>query len=166
VYRYNISLNGGLPRTGNAMQEVTRLFMDDNRCVAVKVMPSGGTEHRILERLLGHAPWPKRSRRAGCVRLWETLRLVPLLHDGIVRICSWEDVDALVMHKFVAVSELPHYTVDTRNRRAAGRGARVAHADGCASAITAAAHSPAAHATGTHAAVQGQRSSIVHTRSG
>jgi hypothetical protein len=86
------------------------LLEDEDREVVVKMMQTNGRECRMLEQLLGVRPWPAdaagRRRDHGGRALWESLRLVPLAHDGIVRFGRQPGVCALAMRKLVTLTQL------------------------------------------------------------
>ncbi len=75
-------------------------------------------ECRILEQLLGERSGPVTARAAECGvttnALWETLRVVPLVVPGLVRITGRPDAVALVMKNLVRLPSLHWYSRDAR----------------------------------------------------
>jgi hypothetical protein len=93
------------------------VFNDTSGRLVVKVIAKDSLEHCFVQRMLGQQPWPASSRRSGCVRLWETLRLVPLAFDGVVDVDCDEHrggMAAVVMERLVPLAALSLATTDIR----------------------------------------------------
>jgi hypothetical protein len=96
------------------------VLADEVADIVAKVMHTDGRECRIVERLLGLRPWPEaqsgRRQWSGVKRLWETLQLVPLAHDGILRVDGQRASEAstLVMQMLQPLTYLSLSTADPR----------------------------------------------------
>jgi hypothetical protein len=86
--------------------------------VVTKVVATSGRECRIVEQLLGLRPWAaataSRQRLRGSGHLWQTLCLVPLVHDGVVRVDGRPDLSAVVMRRLQPLKGLWRVTKDVR----------------------------------------------------
>ncbi len=99
------------------------LFEDNRMAVVAKVMETVGAECLRLEQLLGVRPWVAETdmgatatmpQRSGGRVLWETLRLVPLAHGGLVRFARQCGVSALVMRRMITLTQLSRMKEDVR----------------------------------------------------
>jgi hypothetical protein len=92
------------------------VLADSGAGVIAKVLHTDGRECRIVEQLLGLRPWQEaqsgRRDWSGVRRLWETLRLVPLAHDGLLRVDDQREASTLVMQKLEPLSHASKLTRD------------------------------------------------------
>ncbi len=99
------------------LSKVPVVLEDADLHVVTKVVATSGRECRIVEQLVGLRPWPATAsgqRLRGSGHLWQTLRLVPLVHDGVVRVDGRPDVSVVVMRRLQPLKGLWRLTKDMR----------------------------------------------------